>query len=188
MDEKTAYRKALNLIKRSNWLIASAIDSNEWPDNAFRINYANPKRFPVIAKHINYKIMENYFPIHKYSSRWNDLQARPKATLYYYDVTTGEICQLHGVTREVKDPHIKAALFHKDWETQFPDGPTDEDYVLLRFEMKILKYYDGVSDSFIGKKGTLGLDKKEAKNAKVRSAAKRPVAAKPGARAVLRHH
>ena len=151
MEAKTAYNKALKLIQRANWVLCGAISSADgWPDNSYRTNFANPKKYPSLAKHIDYKKLENYFPINKYSTRLQSILKCPKNTLYYYDITTGEICQLKGKMSIVKSAKKRMELWQDEWEKQFPDGPTDEDYMLLHFQAVWLQYYDGTSDSFWG--------------------------------------
>ncbi len=150
MQPKTAYNKALQFIQRASWVLCTAISSTDgWPDHSYRTNFANIKKYPSLAKKIDYKKLENYFPINKYSTRLKSISNSPKVTLYFYDITTGEICQLKGKMRVVKSAKKRIELWQDEWERQFPDGPTDEDYMLLHFQATWLQYYDG-SDSYWG--------------------------------------
>lgn len=150
MDAKKAYRKAVNLICRTQWVISSIIDEKGWPDNAIRTNFACTARFPALAKKLNHKTLENYFPINSYSSRLGDITACPKTALYYFDVTTKEVCQVQGLIRVVKDEKTRRLFWQQDWNRQCPDGVDGDEYTLLRFEGANLKYYDGVADSYWG--------------------------------------
>lgn len=150
MEAKKSYRQALSLIQRSTWLLACSIDEAGFPDNAYRVNLANTRRFPALAKKIDYKKLENYFPLNRYSTRFRQAMNCPKTSLYYYDVTTGEICQLKGFCTLVKDPKICAQFWQQDWENQFPDGVNDPDFALMRFEARDLQYYDGTKEAFWG--------------------------------------
>jgi len=151
MQPKTAYNNALSLIQRAPWVLCTAISSSDgWPDNSYRTNFSNVKKYPSLAKKIDYKKLENYFPINKYSTRLQSILASPKVTLYFYDITTGEICQLKGKMSIVQNAKERMELWQDEWERQFPDGPTDEDYVLLHFEAVWLQYYDGSSESYWG--------------------------------------
>lgn len=151
MEAKTGYNKALKLIQRSNWVLCTALSSTDgWPDHSYRTNFANIKKYPSLAKKIDYKKLENYFPINKYSTRLQSVLDCPKVTLYFYDITTGETCQLKGKINIVNSPKKRMELWQEEWEKQFADGPTDEEYVLLHFQAVWLQYYDGHSDSFWG--------------------------------------
>lgn len=150
MEAKIAYTRALKLIQRTTWVLSCAIDDKGWPDNSYRTNFANVNRYPALAKKIDYKKLENYFPINKYSTRLQHLLECPNTTLYFYDITTGEICQLKGKMEIVKNAAKRVELWQDEWEKQFPDGPHDEDFMLLHFQANVLQYYDGVNDSFWG--------------------------------------
>lgn len=150
MHPKTAYNKVLQLVQRASWVLCTAISSTDgWPDHSYRTNFANIKKYPSLAKKIDYKKLENYFPINKYSTRLRSIVNSPKVTLYFYDITTGEICQLKGKMRVVKSAKKRIELWQEEWVHQFPDGPMDEDYMLLHFQANVLQYYDG-SDSYWG--------------------------------------
>ncbi len=151
MNPKTAYNKALKLIQRTTWVLCTVVSSSDgWPDHSYRTNFANVNRYPSLAKEIDYTKLENYFPINKYSTRLVSILNSPKTTLYFYDITTGEICQLKGKMGIVENAKRRIKLWQPEWERQFPEGPTDEDYMLLHFQAEWLQYYDGFSDSFWG--------------------------------------
>ncbi|WP_458401832.1 pyridoxamine 5'-phosphate oxidase family protein [Candidatus Avelusimicrobium sp.] len=166
MEAKTAYNKALKLIQRATWVLSCAVDADGWPDNAYRTNFANIYRYPSLAKKIDYKKLENYFPINKYSSRLKQFLLCPKTTLYFYDISTGEICQLKGKMDVVKNPARRAELWQEEWQRQFPEGVNDEDFMLIHFQADILQYYDGFSDSFWGPLKEAFEDKPLTKNKK----------------------
>ena len=151
MQPKIAYNKALKLIQRTTWVLCTVVSSSDgFPDHSYRTNFANVYRYPSLAKKIDYKKLESYFPINKYSTRLTSILNSPKTTLYFYDITSGEICQLKGKTGLVESAKKRAELWQDEWVKQFPDGPTDEDYMLIHFQAEWLQYYDGFSDSYWG--------------------------------------
>lgn len=150
MEAKKAYRKALALITRTHWVLSSTIDKNGWPDNAIRTNFSCAARYPQMAKKLNYKKLECYFPMNSYSSRMDEIVASPKTSLYYHDITSGEVCQLQGYMRVVKDEKTRRAFWQPQWEKQCPDGADGDEYTLLHFEAVRLQYYDGTADSYWG--------------------------------------
>ncbi len=151
MEAKQAYRKSLSLILRTSWVVSSAIDSKGWPDNSYRTNFSCERRYPSLAKFLNRKKLETYFPINRYSSRLQDIIASPKVALYYYDVCTGEMCQVQGEMKVVKSDKIRRQMWIEEWDRLCPDGIDGDEYVLLHFVGHTLKYYDGTSDSFWGR-------------------------------------
>lgn len=150
MEAKTAYRKALHLIQRTSWVIATAVTPEGWPESALRTNNACALRFPALKKLLNHKKLANCFEINSYSARLQIIAKNPKVALYYYDVCSGERVKIIGYSRVVKDKKKLAAFWQPEWEKLCPDGIDGDEYSLLLFEGFNLRYYDGVSESYDG--------------------------------------
>lgn len=65
------------------------------------------------------------------------------AGLYYFLSDKRRYVYVSGTCRAVDDPALRKKHFRKTLYEYWPDGPTDPDYVLLRFDADGFVYYPG---------------------------------------------
>jgi general stress protein 26 len=63
-----------------------------------------------------------------------EIDATPKATVAIEDTRQGANLVLYGMARPVDDPDACSTYWQDAWRMFFPDGPSSDGFVLLRFE------------------------------------------------------
>ena len=73
-----------------------------------------------------------WFATSKASRKVRQIQARPEVTLLFVDSESFNYASFHGIGEFSNDPLRKQALWRSEWVDDWPAGPEDSDYVLLK--------------------------------------------------------
>lgn len=76
------------------------------------------------------------------------IRRNPRATLAYYDPESAGSVTLIGSARLVDDLKERKSRFVTGWQSFFPDGPTGNDYLLIRFtadRIEVLSFTQNVA-------------------------------------------
>lgn len=73
-----------------------------------------------------------WFATSKTSRKVGQILARPEVTLLFVDSESFNYASFHGIGELSEDPHRKRALWREEWRDDWPAGPADSDYVLLK--------------------------------------------------------
>ena len=92
-----------------------------------------------------------WFATSRASRKVAQLEQNPAATILFVDSERFNYASLHGQARIVVDAEREAALWRSEWQEDWPNGPSDPDYVLLRVDVSHGHYLRGST----GEKGQL---------------------------------
>ena len=84
-----------------------------------------------------------WFATSKASRKVGQIEASPKVTVLFVDTVRYNYASIHGVATVVDDHEREEALWRNEWEDDWPDGPADPDYVLLRVDGRRGHYLRG---------------------------------------------
>lgn len=87
------------------------------------------------------------------SNKIAQIRERPEVTVLFVDAQRFDYASFHGVARVVEDPDRKRQLWQEEWAEDWPGGPTDSDYVLLRIAGHRGFYHQGAT----GQRGEIHL-------------------------------
>ena len=94
-----------------------------------------------------------WFATSRASRKVAQIQEIPEATVLFVDSARFNYASIHGEAHVVADPERERSLWQDAWHDDWPDGPSDPDYVLLRV--------DGVRGHYLrgstGETGTVDL-------------------------------
>ncbi len=66
------------------------------------------------------------------SRKVQDIRRDPRVTLAFHHAPAVAYVTLHGLAEVITDIQARQQRWREDWRAFFPDGPTGDDYVLLR--------------------------------------------------------
>ncbi|MDD4903821.1 MAG: nucleoside-triphosphatase [Candidatus Bipolaricaulis sp.] len=75
-----------------------------------------------------------WLPTSRASRKVNQIEHHPEVTLLFVDTDRFNYAALHGVAGIVTDPERRTRLWHEEWRDDWPPGPDDPDYILLRVD------------------------------------------------------
>ena len=97
-----------------------------------------------------------WFATSRASRKVAQIEADPRVTVIFVDSTRFNYASIHGDAAVLSDPDREERLWRDEWRDDWPEGPADPDYVLLRI--------DGVRGAYLrgttGETGTIGLTKR----------------------------
>lgn len=96
-----------------------------------------------------------WFATSRASRKVAQIDANPAVTILCVDSERFNYASLHGRASVVVDSEREAALWRNEWRDDWPEGPSDPDYVLLRVDVTHGDYLRGST----GEKGTIALSR-----------------------------
>ncbi len=75
-----------------------------------------------------------WFATSRTSRKVRQIGTHPEVTVLFVDTDRFNYAAFHGVAHVVEDPERRARLWHEQWRDDWPQGPEDPDYVLVRVE------------------------------------------------------
>jgi len=76
-----------------------------------------------------------WFATSRASRKVAQIEANPTVTVLFVDSERFNYGSLHGRAEVVVDPEREAALWRDEWREDWPEGPSDPDYVLIRVDV-----------------------------------------------------
>jgi len=95
-----------------------------------------------------------WFATSRTSRKIEQIDADPRVTVLFVDSDRFNYASIHGRAQVVIDPEREQALWQDAWRDDWPEGPTDPDYVLLRIDGVRGHYLRGTT----GESGTVDLE------------------------------
>jgi general stress protein 26/nucleoside-triphosphatase THEP1 len=99
-----------------------------------------------------------WFATSRTSKKIAQVEADPHVTVLFVDSARFNYASIHGEAHTVADPQRERTLWHDDWRDDWPEGPADPDYVLLRVDGVRGHYLRGTT----GEAGTVDLARSDA--------------------------
>jgi general stress protein 26 len=87
-----------------------------------------------------------WFATSRRSNKVSEIAADPRVTILFIDTALFNYAHLHGRARLITDPEEKRKLWQEAWTDDWPEGPSDPDYVLIEVVGERGTYYYGDSD------------------------------------------
>ena len=75
-----------------------------------------------------------WFPTSLASRKVREIEAHPKVTVLFVDTDRFHYAVFHGIAHIVDDPERRARVWREEWRDDWPQGPRDPDYILLRVD------------------------------------------------------
>jgi len=94
-----------------------------------------------------------WFATSRASVKVAQIEKDPHVAVLFVDSTRFNYASIHGFARVVVDPERERALWRDEWHDDWPEGPSDPDYVLLRIDGIRGHYLRGTT----GEAGTIDL-------------------------------
>lgn len=94
-----------------------------------------------------------WFATSRASRKVAQIEANPQVTVLFVDSARFNYASIHGEAHVVVDPDRERTLWQDEWHDDWPDGPADPDYVLLRVDGVRGHYLRGTT----GESGTVDL-------------------------------
>jgi len=123
----------LKLIERAPAAYLTTIAPNGYPHTRAMLNLRNRRQYPAHA-HLFSTHQEDlliYFTTNTSSGKIKELNANPKASVYYCDPSRFHGVMLAGDLHVVDDPLLRRDLWTPGWERYYPGGPDDPDHTIL---------------------------------------------------------
>jgi general stress protein 26 len=128
-------QKSLAIVDRSIVGILSIIDEKGIPQQK------------AMMKTESYGLHEFWFCSNTSSRKVKQIQANPKASLYFMDEKTFEGLMLAGKAKIIYDDIKRKEFWNDDMKKYYPLGCTDPDYVLIKFTSVRGNYYHGLKNT-----------------------------------------
>ncbi len=77
------------------------------------------------------QVEEIWFTTSQSERKIKEIKANKQVTVFYTHPQKGWAC-VYGEAEVVTDQEVKNCFWKDDWDKHFPDGPTSEEYVLIR--------------------------------------------------------
>ncbi len=87
-----------------------------------------------------------WFATARQSTKISEIEANPRVTVLFAAPDRFTYACLYGTAVVVNDPPLKAKLWREEWRENWPDGPADPNYVLIKVSGKRGSYYYGDTD------------------------------------------
>jgi len=75
-----------------------------------------------------------WFPTSLTSRKVREIGAHPKVTVLFVDTDRFHYAVFQGIAHIVDDPERRARVWREEWRDDWPQGPRDPDYILLRVD------------------------------------------------------
>jgi len=75
-----------------------------------------------------------WFATSRASQKIKQIQAKPRVTALFVDSARYNYASFHGHAHIVDDADREKTLWRNEWEDDWPEGPSDPDYVLIRVD------------------------------------------------------
>jgi general stress protein 26 len=138
MEEQEIKQKCLKLMETADAVYLSTIDENDFPQTRAMVNLRNKQQFQDIAKMFagHEEDFLVYMTTDTASGKFKQIQANPKASVYFCDPKEIKGLLLIGEVEVVTDRDIKHRLWHDDWKIYYPSGPDGPEYNILALRPK----------------------------------------------------
>jgi len=120
-------------------VILATVDENGYPQARAMANLrqtgaieGNP--FPADS-------LDTAFGTSAWRTKIVQLKKNPKASVYILDPKTYRAALLLGTIEIVNDPDVKKIYWSKSFSAIYPQGPTSQNYTVLRFKAEALKIF-----------------------------------------------
>jgi len=87
-----------------------------------------------------------WFATSRASRKVVQIVADPRVTVMFVDTARFNYVSVQGRAQVVTDVEMKGRLWREAWKDDWPDGPSDPDYILLRVVGESGAYYCGDTD------------------------------------------
>jgi general stress protein 26 len=87
-----------------------------------------------------------WFATSRTSNKVSEIADDPRVTVLFIDTVLFNYAYLHGRARLITDSEEKRKLWQKAWTDDWPEGPSDLDYVLIEVVGECGTYYYGDRD------------------------------------------
>jgi general stress protein 26 len=144
MADQDLRRMCLRLIEGAWPAILSTVDGDGHPQMRAVFNLRNKERFPKLIPFFESRDDVFYIIIttNTSSSKVREVEANPKASVYFCQAGESRGLMLGGSVETVGDDDIKKAIWHEGWERYYPGGYNDPDHTVLRLYPRIAKGWD----------------------------------------------
>jgi general stress protein 26/nucleoside-triphosphatase THEP1 len=75
-----------------------------------------------------------WFATSRASRKAEQIEADPHVTVLFVDSARYNYASIHGRARLVEDAERQKTLWRNEWEDDWPEGPSDPDYILIRVD------------------------------------------------------
>jgi general stress protein 26 len=123
---------AVDIMERSGDLMLATQGGDGYPHMRMVFNLRNRQRFPTLAGFFADKGLAVYLGTNTSSVKARQIGSDARVTVYY--AVPEEFKGLMLCGRAVPDAEAKAALWVDGWERYYPQGRTDPDYTVFRFD------------------------------------------------------
>jgi len=87
-----------------------------------------------------------WFATSRISNKVSEIADDPRVTILFIDTVLFNYAHLHGRAHLITDSEEKQKLWQEAWTDDWPEGPSDPDYVLIEVVGERGTYYYGDSD------------------------------------------
>jgi general stress protein 26 len=138
MEEKELKQKCLSLMQQAEAVYLSTVDSDGYPQTRAMVNLRNKQQYQDLedifaADEDDFLI---YMTTDTASGKFKQIQANPKASVYFCDPKEIKGLLLVGEIEVVTDKDIKRKLWRDDWKIYYPSGPDGPEYTILALRPK----------------------------------------------------
>ena len=145
LDVAKEREAAIELMATAEILYLTTVDPSGYPYTRAIFNLRNRTEFSSLAglfeQHRDDLLV--YIGTNTSSHKIKQIQANPKAALYYCMPESFHGLMLRGDIEIVRDPSIARALWQEGWERYYPTGPTDPDYTVLKLAPTLARGWHG---------------------------------------------
>ena len=134
MEKEEAMKGALSLINRSGTAMLGTNGDDGYPN------------IKAMFKMENEDLKTIWFSTNTSSRRVAQVTQNPKVCVYFVDFEQIQGLMLVGDIEVLQDAESKRRLWRDGYERYYPQGVTDPDYSVLRFNAKWGNYYHALSN------------------------------------------
>jgi len=120
------------------------VDAVEFPLLVTHGEDGFPKARPMHLIHWEKQTL--WFATSRASNKVTQIAADAKVTVLFVDTVQFNYVSVYGRAQVVTDPEMKKRLWRESWTDDWPAGPSDPDYILLRVMGESGVYYSGDTD------------------------------------------
>ena len=134
---------ARDVMETSDAAYLTTIGPDGFPLTRAMLNLRNRKQYPYLARlfdeHEDDFLV--YFTTNTSSAKVNQILINPQVSVYYCLPDSWRGLCLRGNICLIDAPDLKEALWQRNWELYYPEGPGDPDYAILAFTPVYADYY-----------------------------------------------
>ena len=133
MEEKEAKQVSLELMKVAEAAYLSTINGDGFPETRVMANLRNAEQYPELVELFGESGNDFlvYLTTSASSEKIKQIQANPKASLYFSKVDEIDGLMLAGTIEVADDPKLKKQLWQDGWEIYWPGGVGGAEFTIL---------------------------------------------------------